>query len=429
MPWRTASIDNEVALQALQGNQLSTGRALNMPSDDPTHIAQDLALGTSIAQENATVTNVSGSTAELNTVDNALNSLTNIIQGARSIAVQGATDALSAAQRKALGAQVDGLLTEAIGIANTNYAGKYVFAGTATPNSPPVTATGSPTSAVAFTGNFQTQAQTFANGQTLPLSTSLQQGFNFQSADHSPDVFQVLINLRNSLQSAATDDISTAQTNQAGSVIGANTPINSANFATKLTPDSTGNVSFTIAGSAPFTFTFPPNAPVGLGPPNPPVPGSIVDTINAQSAVTGVTASFNPQTEKLSLQSTGGQAFRIDDVASAGATNTANFTKVFNLTNQADPVGNVTRQLGDFDKVLSVVLSTRANVGSSIQALSSIKDQTSTLAVNNTKVQSGIEDADIAKVVGQFSQTQTVLQAAYATTTRLESKVLFDFIQ
>ena len=420
---QTASIDNQVALQALQGNQLSTGKALTAPSDDPTHIAQDLALGTTLGQDKTTISNVTDKTAELNTVDQALSSLTNVIQKARSIAVQGASDVLSPAQRQSLGTQVDGLLTEAIGLANTQYGGKYVFAGTVAPSSPPVTSSGSPTSTVNFNGNFQVQTQAFANGQTLPLSTSIQAAFNFQSADHSPDVFAVLMNLRDSLNKGITDDVSNTQVNVAGQVVAATTPLNSANFAVPLVPDSSGNVSFNIA-SASGSFTFGPPAVTPAT-----TVGAVVSAINAQTATTGVSAAFNLLTQKMTLKSVGGIAFRIDDVPSAGATNSANFSGMFALNNQADPVGNVSRQLGDLDKILNVALQARAQVGSNVQALSAISDQTSTLVVNNTKVQSGIEDADIAKVVGQFSQTQTVLQAAYATTNKLESKMLFDFIQ
>jgi len=261
------------------------------------------------------------------------------------------------------------------------------------------------------------------NGQTLQLSTSIQAAFNYKAADNSPDVFQVLMKLRDSLSNGITDDVSNAAVNQAGTVVSGATPLNSLNFATPLVTDSTGNVSFNIAGPA-GSFMFGPPAIV---------PGStvaaLIAAINSQTAATGVTASFNPSNEKITLQSTTRTAFRIDDVASAGASNTANFTKIFKLNNQADQVGDVSRQLGDIDKVLSTVLSTRATVGSNLQALTSIKDQTSSLVVNNTKVQSGIEDADIAKVVGQFQQTQTVLQAAYSTTNRLESKNLFDYIQ
>jgi flagellin-like hook-associated protein FlgL len=43
-------------------------------------------------------------------------------------------------------------------------------------------------------------------------------------------------------------------------------------------------------------------------------------------------------------------------------------------------------------------------------------------------VQSNIEDTNIPATVTAFSQTQTALQAAYSTTDRLESKILFDYI-
>ncbi len=52
----------------------------------------------------------------------------------------------------------------------------------------------------------------------------------------------------------------------------------------------------------------------------------------------------------------------------------------------------------------------------------------STDVVNNTSVQSGIEDTDIAKATTQFTLTQTALTAAYSTTSRLEAKDLFDYL-
>ena len=48
--------------------------------------------------------------------------------------------------------------------------------------------------------------------------------------------------------------------------------------------------------------------------------------------------------------------------------------------------------------------------------------------LNDTQVQSNIEDTDIAKVTSQFSLTQTALQAAFSTTAQIEQKSLFDYI-
>src|SRR5690348_4726833 len=147
------SIDNLVAQQQQLGQSLSSGKQLNAPSDNPTQIAQDLELRSSIAAENQGSSNISSAKAQLTTVDGALSTLTDIMQSVRGIAVEASAGFTNSTQRQALASQVDSLLQEAIGIANTKYAGKYVFAGTAGPYTQPVTANGQPISSVSFNGN------------------------------------------------------------------------------------------------------------------------------------------------------------------------------------------------------------------------------------------------------------------------------------
>jgi len=45
---QTAAIDNQAALEATLGQQLSSGKRLSAPSDDPRQIAQDLQLHVTI---------------------------------------------------------------------------------------------------------------------------------------------------------------------------------------------------------------------------------------------------------------------------------------------------------------------------------------------------------------------------------------------
>ena len=91
-------------------------------------------------------------------------------------------------------------------------------------------------------------------------------------------------------------------------------------------------------------------------------------------------------------------------------------------------VQNVSTQLGDVANALDVVLNARSVIGSRIQTLSSIGDQLQTSITDNTNVESGIEDVDVAAATSKFTAVQTALQAAYATTDRLESKTLFDYL-
>ncbi|HEX3551090.1 MAG TPA: flagellin, partial [Candidatus Elarobacter sp.] len=140
----------------------------------------------------------------------------------------------------------------------------------------------------------------------------------------------------------------------------------------------------------------------------------------------GVTATFDPKAQKVVL--TGTSSFYVTDVASPGATNTGNLTSVLGLSGQADFVQNISTQLGDVDHALNAVLSSRSVVGSRIQTLGSISSQLQTTLTDNKSTESGIEDVDVAAATSKFSQTQTALQAAFETTTNLESKTLFSYL-
>ncbi len=419
---QTASIDNLTAQQSQLGNELSTGKRVNRPSDDPTHIAQDLSLRTQIAQGNQTGDNVANLSAELTTVDGALSSVTDVLQKARALAVSGASDALTPAQRQAMATQVDGLLGELVGLGNTQYAGKYVFGGTAALGQAPVKPGGTPTSSVTFSGNLQSQTQVLPSGQSVPSSVSIQQAFNFASTDGSPNAFQTLIDLRNALAQGTVADVSQAGVNVPGTSLAPITPINTAGIlSTPLVADANGNTDISISSAlAPngVTIAINPNLPMA----------SVLAAINAQTGATGVTASFDYAQQKLTLSSSAGAPFQVQDIVSPGAPTPGNFTAAFGLTQQADQTNTVSAQIGDVDTILNVALNARTTVGQTIQNLQTVASLQSSQVLNNTAVQSGIEDADIAKVITAFSQTQTALQAAYGTTTKLESKSLFDYL-
>lgn len=432
---QASSIDTLVAQQQQYGNTLSTGKSLNAPSDDPTEIAQDLAVRSDNVVTTQVGKNLTNLSSELATVDGALSSLTSVMQSARSLAIQAASDTVTPAQQGEIAKQVDQLVQEAVGLANTQYGGKYVFAGTNVPSSQPlVQSVGNPVTGVTAQANVAQQTQQLPNGQSVPAGVTLQQAFNYGATDGSPDVFQTLIALRDTLVKQQVVDKSAQRVNLSGTAIAAGAAGTTVAqlttgalpqiMATPLSPDASGNVSINISSSsAPngVTITFNPADTMTGG------PASIVGKINAQTAATGVTASFDFTQQRLILSSSNG-SFLVKDAPSAGSATSANFTSAFNVTQQADVVNTLSTQIGDVDRVLQQSLSARSQVGSAIQEVQALSSRSDSQVLNDTKVQSGIEDADIAKVVSQFSQTQTALQAAYGTTTRLESKTLFDYL-
>lgn len=417
---QSTAIDNLVAQQQQYAQELSSGKQLNQPSDNPTQIGLDLNVRNTIAQENQGQSNLQAVNSKLTTIDGALNSLGNLLQSARGIAIQGASGTLSRQQLQSLGDQMNTLLSEAAGIANTQYDGAYVFGGSANAQQP-VTLQGSPPSSVAISGNAASEVQRGVNGESIEASVSLGQAFNVNAPDGSPSVFQVLMNLRNALQTAAVTDQSGASVNVAGTALAATTPINTAGILkTPLQADSAGNVAFSITSSqdtAGTVVSLPATATVA----------ATLAAINGVSGTTGVTASFDYKQQRLILSSAGGN-FQILDTPSAGATNAGNFVEALGLQNTANLQTELSTQLGQIDNVSQAALNTRTQVGATMQSLTQLGNALSQQVVNNTAIQSNIEDADIAKVSTEYSQTNTALQAAYATTAQLEQKSLFDYI-
>lgn len=425
---QTSAIDSLVAQEALYGQQLSTGKAVNQPSDDPTQIAQDLSVRSEIAVQNQVGSNLTNTSAQLTSADSALTGLTGVLQSARSLAIQAASDTNTPSQLQEIAIQVGQLLQQSIGIANTQYAGTYLFAGTAAPSGALVTANGNPSSVVNVGGNNVAHTEQLPNGQVLTTSVTLQQAFNYGASDGSPNVFQVLQNLYDTLEKSQVLDQSSAQINTAGAAITLGTTLSQlvAPNTTAATPLTLDNgvppaVSITIASALAtngVTFSFAPTQTIA----------QVEAAINLQSVATGVSASFNAQTDRLSL--TAIQPFTVADAPTpgTGATTTGNFVETFNLQPQADVVQNLSRQLGDIDHVTQQLLNTQAQVGSTIQQVAALTQTSAATVTNDTGVQSSIEDTNIAKVQPEFSLTQTALQAAYGTTSQLEQKDLFDYI-
>jgi flagellar hook-associated protein 3 FlgL len=445
---QSSTIDNLTATMAQQGQELSSGKSVNVPSDDPQQIAQDM----SVRNDNAVTTqvgkNLTDLSNQLTTVDGALSSLTSILQSARGLAIQAASTTVNAAQLQDMATQVGQMFQEAVGLANTQYAGKYVFAGTAVPNGNAlVTSVGIPPSGISSQGNQVQQVQDLPNGQTVPTGVTLQQAFNVGSTNGSPDVFQTLVNLYNTLENSSITDESATGVNVPGTYINyaptnstavppgtgttfaslTNTGAN-AILSTPLTTNGAGQVEFNVANGQNVNgvnITLPLTTI-----PAPPAQYTVFDAvadINNQLAAsvppTAITASFNAATQRITFASTQNpnQTFEIQDIQ-------GNFTSAFGLSQQATVASDVSTQLGDIDNVTNQMLNARATIGASIQTVNATNQTSDTQVLNDTTVQSNIEDTDIAKVTSAFTQTQTVLQAAYATTSRLESKTLFDYL-
>jgi flagellar hook-associated protein 3 FlgL len=121
---------NQVRLARLQ-QQLSSGKVMTKPSDDPTAAQSALSLRAELARMTQFTRNADDGRAWLGTVDSTMQSMLAGVNRVRDIVVQGSsTGSMSANDRQALAAEVKGLRDSLIGDANATYLGRPVFGGT-----------------------------------------------------------------------------------------------------------------------------------------------------------------------------------------------------------------------------------------------------------------------------------------------------------
>jgi flagellar hook-associated protein 3 FlgL len=116
-------------MQALQA-QLSSGRRISVPSDDPSGTASAMTFRSQQAADEQYLRNIDQVSARLGVTDNTLTALSDRLRGVRDLLVQAGNGGLGADSRSALAAQASALKSEIVDLYNTTYLDRPVFGGT-----------------------------------------------------------------------------------------------------------------------------------------------------------------------------------------------------------------------------------------------------------------------------------------------------------
>ncbi len=176
--------------------QLSTGRRVNVASDDPSAAASQVGLAAQSDSCDQFLRSISSVSSELQTADSALSSGVTALQHAISLGVEGANGTMSQQDLAALANQVQSISQQMLGIANLSYNGKYIFAGTADSQPPYVSAAGG----IAYQGNDGVNQVEVEAGQTIAVNQPGSQLFSAAGAS----VFQALSDLATALRSSSS---------------------------------------------------------------------------------------------------------------------------------------------------------------------------------------------------------------------------------
>jgi flagellar hook-associated protein 3 FlgL len=124
---------NDIAgKQARTRREMSSGKAITKPSDDPYAAGRALSLRSELAGVKQHERNVQEAQGWMTVTDTALSQITDMAQSARELVVQGSTDTLPQTSRNAIADQIDQLIAGMKQEANATYDGRYVLGGNRT---------------------------------------------------------------------------------------------------------------------------------------------------------------------------------------------------------------------------------------------------------------------------------------------------------
>ena len=167
--------------------QLSTGKKISRPSDDPVVAMKGMYYRTNLTELEQYKRNLSESYAWMENSEAALDHVQSVMHRARELVVQGSNETYSTEDRQAMAKEIEQLKHDFVQVANTQVAGKYIFNGTAI-DKPRITDANDPTS---------------VSTENSPFEVEVSRGIKLQSNINPENVFnEDMMEIWNGLQSA-----------------------------------------------------------------------------------------------------------------------------------------------------------------------------------------------------------------------------------
>jgi flagellar hook-associated protein 3 FlgL len=117
-------------------NQLATGKEINKVSDNPFKAARSMQLTSDVNTNGQYNANIKDTMNWLDTTDEALGQVTDVMQRLRELMVSSGNAAYGSDQSTAINEEIKERVSELTQVLNTNFDGKYVFGGTKVSSKP-----------------------------------------------------------------------------------------------------------------------------------------------------------------------------------------------------------------------------------------------------------------------------------------------------
>ena len=121
---------NQTQLDAQQALlQISSGKSVNQPSDDPAAAALLIANHDQTIFTSGYLQSLTSVQGQLQVADSTLSSVVTALQRSISLGVEGANGTLSQDDRAAVASELQGIRDQILSLANTSFQGRFLFPG------------------------------------------------------------------------------------------------------------------------------------------------------------------------------------------------------------------------------------------------------------------------------------------------------------
>lgn len=393
-----AVLNNQADLSDIQ-QQLSSGKKLLRPSDDPVGAAQvirlteDIQLLTQYKKNNNLLVN------SLEQEETVLSSVNTAIDRARVLMIQSGNGIVGTEDRKAIAIEISQIRDQIFDLMNSrNPEGEYIFAGFKS---------GSP----AFSFN--------------PSATGDKYSFEGDEGENEIQVSETIsLQVNNSGRHVFEDVLARLKSTVSGTV-----------GATNVSLDVQGQTAFDKFHKSNYDAITPANNEFQI---------SILSATQAQITNVGTgavldTVDFASGSALLykglefTFTGTPGDTvnFQLETPQKKNIADTLNdFVNALNNENIADADFDeaLTDVLAGVDNSLTKVANTISKIGGRRNTADSVLASNLDLEISNKTARSNIEEVDYAEAVSELSRQETALQAAQATFSRVTGTSLFDYI-
>lgn len=383
------AIDNAQSLLAQTQEQLSTGKSINVPSDNPVGAAQIVQLSSASTENTQYGTNLSSAKSLLAQTDTTLSSVNTLLTSVSTTLISANNASLSSSDRSALATQLQSQLSQLVSLSNTQAPdGSYLFAGYSA-GTPPFTQT---SSGVSYSGDQGVRSIQVSANRGLAVTVSGDSVFNRVRTGNG--VF--------------TTGSSASNTGSASIDTGSVTD------ATQLTGDSY-SIGFSVSGGQTTYSVKDTTTGTTLSSGNPYTGGSSIDIAGMAVEVTGTPAD--------------GDSFSV-----APSTNQSVFTTIQNAITQLKSgslggSGSLETSIQNIAQAISNTSDVQTTVGSTEDELTALTTMNTTTGTSLTAQISTLQSTDTASAASDLSEEQLVLSAAEQSFAKIAGDSLFNYLQ